>query len=227
MVWLPYERAKQLANEATFVQSDPVWQEGSGMWQGRLHDTLDHSDPDRFARASALLDRGFDINARAEYKGAGGPMPKSGWVRKREQCTALYNAAVRGDLESVEFLLSRGADPRVRNLTGGHMMHTGPFKALETLCGLDAMRTSKNLRIVQLAEELYGEESEEDFVRRRDAFDSVVSTYGPRNWYKGYWKAKVTRVPSVLKTRRGKKLPSRTKQDRYQLRPRDPKLSYA
>jgi hypothetical protein len=53
------------------------------------------------------------------------------------------------------------------------MMHTGPFKALETLCGLDAMRTSKNLRIVQLAEELYGEESEEDFVRRRDAFDSV------------------------------------------------------
>jgi hypothetical protein len=72
MVWLPYERAKQLANEATFVQSDPVWQEGSGMWQGRLHDTLDHSDPDRFARASALLDRGFDINARAEYKGAGG-----------------------------------------------------------------------------------------------------------------------------------------------------------
>jgi hypothetical protein len=231
--WVPVERAKQLRDEATFVRSDPVWIEDSDLCPESLHETLNQSDPDRFARASALLDQGLDVNVRAEYSGPPKPSPpgagirKVGFLRRRQQCTALYDAATRGDLESVQFLLSHGADPRVTNLTGLSFQHVGSFQAVETLCGLDAMRTSKDPRIVELAEELFGEESEEDFVRRRDAFDPLLLRSAPRHMKKGYQKAKVSRVRSVLGTRLGKNVTSGVKRQRYELRPRDPGLSYA
>lgn len=90
--------------------------------------------PDRFQVATSLLDRGADIKAIYEfplrYPKGGGP------VVPREQITALYDVAKRDDYEAVQFLLSKGADVRTKNLTGMGMHFTpmGFPKTQSTRC---------------------------------------------------------------------------------------------
>lgn len=93
--------------------------------------------------------------------------------------TELYDAAKRADYDAVQCLLDKGADVRARNLTGvGLAVGIFPYhNAIDTLCGLDAMRTSKDQRIVFLAEEKFGPETDEDFIERRDAFDTLYGYY--------------------------------------------------
>ncbi|KAF2793846.1 hypothetical protein K505DRAFT_325182 [Melanomma pulvis-pyrius CBS 109.77] len=190
--------------------------------------------PDRLQTAASLLDRGADINGLHEFHARNG---KNGPIVRRERTTALYDAAKRDDFEAVQFLLSRGADVRARNRTG-MAMHYDLFpdhNAIDTLRGLDAMRTSNRRRIVQLAEEKFGVETEEEYVRRRDAFDEL-SGYYPRHVKKGPVKPKIKRVRSLYKKSGTKR--KRAKQDnedgnaetkkekRYGLRSRDPELFY-
>jgi hypothetical protein len=198
---------------------------------------LRQQEPGHLLVATSLLDRGIDINGFHEF-------PKnvrtgSGAVDPRTRVTALYDAAQRGDYEAVQFLTSRGADVRTRNHTG-MAFHFGlfPEKNIETLCALDGMRTSKNLRIVQLAEGMYGVETEEEFVRRRDAFDELM---GPRRLRPlELQKSTKRRVKSVLpkssakssakKSQVGHVSSAGTEESegrRYDLRSRNSNLSYA
>ncbi|KAF2470385.1 uncharacterized protein BDR25DRAFT_314595 [Lindgomyces ingoldianus] len=160
--------------------------------------------PDRLQVAASLLDRGADINGLYEFHVRGG---KGGPIVPREQVTALFDAAKRGDYEAVQFLLGRGADIRARNLTVmGMHIELLPFRrAIETLCGLDGMRTSKERRIVELAEERFGVETDEDYVRRRDAFDGLRGYY-MRNTKTGVLKPNIKRVKSVLKKNNAKRI---------------------
>ncbi|KAF2794072.1 hypothetical protein K505DRAFT_384586 [Melanomma pulvis-pyrius CBS 109.77] len=194
---------------------------------------LRESAVDRFKIAAALLDQGVDINGLREISFHRGPLgPKV----SREQVTALYDAAKRADYDAVQFLLDKGADVRARNRTGMSIA-IGPFphnNAIDTLCGLDAMRTSEDQKIVLLAEEKFGPETDEDFVRRRDAFDSLVGYY-PYN-STTLFKRKIDKVVSSehKKSAAGKlSTPARKKvgglpdkEKRYGLRKRDPDISY-
>jgi hypothetical protein len=190
---------------------------------------------DRLKAAASLLDHGVDINGLQEkYK----HIPYgSGAIEARTKVTALYDAAQRGDYEAVQFLISRGADVTVRNVTGMGL-HMGPFPArqIETLRALDGMRTSGNLRIVQLAEEMYGVETQEEFVRRRDAFDELMHPRYARE--REFEKESKRRVKSVLPKSSAKKSPEKKSQSgdsgestdagekRYDLRSRNSNLSY-
>lgn len=155
----------------------------------------------------------------------------------RTKVTALYDAAQRGDYEAVQFLLSRGADVRAKNRTG-MSMYGGlfPIDNIETLCALDGMRTSKNMRIVQLAEEMYGVETKEEFIRRRDAFDELMKPGYARPTGEFQVKSKMRRVKSVLPKSRAKKSQTRmghsngaekNREKRYDLRSRNSNLFYA
>ena len=199
----------------------------------KFHTTLRQSDPGRFETASALLDRGADINGLNEVSSRRGPV---GAMVSREQVTALYDAADRADYDAVQFLLDKGADVRARNRTGMSIA-IGPFpfhNAIDTLCGLDAMRTSKDQKIVLLAEERFGPETDEDFIKRRDAFDTLVGYY-PYN-STTLFKPKIEKVISgeqkinaaTKQCRRVEKHAgaSPRKQERYKLRKRDPNVSY-
>lgn len=205
------------------IQQSP---ESSVVAQSDLHETLSKSDLARFTRASELLDGGLDVNGLAQFPWV---YAIGGNMSPQHKVTALYDAARRGDYEAVEFLLSRGADPKVKNITGtGPRTAMFPPNAIETLCGLDSMRTSKNRRVVELAEELYGVESEEDFIRRRDAFDSLFPWYYIRNTKEGgFYKPKLKRVRSVLMIGGARRKPRGAfKQNRYELRVRNPDFFY-
>jgi hypothetical protein len=192
--------------------------------------------PDRLQAAASLLDRGVNINGLQEKKQH---IPYgSAAIEPRTNVTALYDAAQRGDYDAVQFLISRGADVTVRNVTGMGL-HLGPFpkSQIETLCALDGMRTSGNLRIVQLAEEMYGVETEEEFVRRRDAFDELMRPRYARA--REFEKKDKRRVKSVLPKSGAKKSQEQKGQPsdpgesahaggkRYDLRSRNSNLSYA
>jgi hypothetical protein len=47
-------------------------------------------------------------------------------------------------------------------------------KTFKTLRALDSIRMSRNLRIVQLAEEMYRVETKEEFVKRQDVLDKLI-----------------------------------------------------
>lgn len=208
---------------------------------------LRSSEPDRFEQATSLLAQGADINGLHDgpgrWKGGNGP------VLPRERITALYDAAERGDYEAVVFLLEKGADVMARNLTGATpWLVPFPRQAILTLRALDGMRTSREVRIVGLAEERFGVETVEEFVRRRDAFDTIPG-YRVRKFKGGELvKPKIERVGSVLNAKKGgqktrdgmEKSPVKPKigkvekgmrgkksgQRRYELRTRNPNISY-
>ncbi|KAF1834944.1 hypothetical protein BDW02DRAFT_318024 [Decorospora gaudefroyi] len=199
-----------------------------------LFAALRRKGPDRLQVAGSLLDRGVDINSLQElpkYTRAAGP------VEPRTLATALYDAAKRGDMEAVEFLISRGANVRARNRTGMGLS-VAPFprkNSVETWCALDGMRMSRNLRIVQLAEELHGVETEEEFVGRRDAFDALMGPHRARPYE--LEKTRMRRVKSVL-PKSSAKMKGLAKEEkgevaeesggkRYNLRARKPALTYA
>lgn len=196
--------------------------------------TLRQTGPDRLDVAASILDLGVDINGVHEFRKR---FLKAGGSREpRTKVTALYDAAQRGDYEAVEFLLSRNADVRAKNYTGMGMLSSPfPKTSIETLQALDGMRTSKNLSIVQLAEELYGVETEEEFVRRRDAFDTLME---PRFLRPSEFqpKSEMRRVQSVLPKSPTEKSPpnngdldsvDKSSDKRYNLRARNSNLSYA
>jgi hypothetical protein len=126
-----------------------------------------------------------------------------------------------------------------KNRTGAGMhFELFPIDKVETLCALNGMRTSKNLRIVQLAEEMYGLETEEEFVARRDAFDAMrtLKLHYRFSNAEQRARAKMRRVKSVLPKSRAKK--SQTKkghsngaeentEKRYDLRSKNPNICYA
>jgi hypothetical protein len=192
--------------------------------------------PDRLQAAASLLDRGVDISGLQEKKKH---IPcGSAAMEARTKVTPLYDAAQRGDYEAVQFLISRGADVTVRNVTGmGLHMRPFPTKQIETLRALDGMRTSGNLRIVQLAEEMYGVETQEEFVRRRDAFDALMHPRYARE--REFEKENKRRVKSVMPKTSAKKSQENKGQSgdpgesanagekRYDLRSRNSNLSYA
>jgi len=193
--------------------------------------TLRGEGPERLQEAASLLDQGADINGLHEFRKF---YPKGGGsINPLTKVTALYDAAERGDYEAVQFLLSRGAEVRAKNITGMGMygMWGFPKRTVETLCGLDAMRTSKNMKIVQLAEELYGVETEEDWIRRRDAFDELMP---PKMARSTHIKKDLRRVKSVLpKSRAKKNQPKKSHPDgtekretRYNLRSRNSRVFY-
>jgi hypothetical protein len=207
----------------------------------KIHRVLRGSDSDRFQIVQLRLNAGADINSLHEVEDKA-PRSKSGsrlaggHRTSREQVTALYDAARRGDYEAVEFLISRGADARVRNetgmgLSGGLFLfgRGGYGGSVQTLCGLDAMRTSRDRRIVVLAEEKFGLETQEEYVHRRDAFDTLTGFY-PRHAKLGTYKPDIDRVQSVLHresvqpNKEGKITTAAetkaTEQQRYDLRPR-------
>ncbi|KAF2681391.1 hypothetical protein K458DRAFT_391780 [Lentithecium fluviatile CBS 122367] len=126
----------------------------------------------RFQTAASLLAQGANINGLADFR-ARSRWLKGGQNVPYDSVTALYDAAQRGDYEAVQFLLDRGADVRakIRTLTSPCPVFGQSDYAIDTLYGLDGMRTSKERRIVELAEERFGVETEEDYTRRRDAFD--------------------------------------------------------
>jgi hypothetical protein len=106
-------------------------------------------------------------------------------------------------------------------------------ETVKTLRALDAIRISKNLRIVQLAEEMYGVETKEEFVKRRDVLDELMYPRYARP--AKFDKLMQKRVTSVLPKKSEKK--SQEKKDqpnvaeesgekRYNLRARKPALSY-
>jgi hypothetical protein len=171
-----------------------------------LFTALRRKEPDRLQIAALFLDRGVDINGILEkYPEHSGPRKGGGSRQPRTKVTALYDAAQRGDYEAVEFLISRGADVIARNVTGMGMLWGMMFPAetVKTLRALDGMRISGNLRIVQLAEEMYGVETEEEFVKRRDAFDELMY---PRYARLGeFHKTRQKRVTSVLPKKSEKK----------------------
>lgn len=75
------------------------------------------------------------------------------------------------------------------------------------------MRTSKEMSIVELAEERFGVETDEEYIRRRDAFDGLMGYY-PRNKKTGVvLKPYVKRVEAFQrkKVQRGNELERRTK----------------
>lgn len=189
--------------------------------------------PDRLQVAASFLDRGADINGLHGFRARNG---KGGSIVPQERVTALYDAAKRDDYEAVQFLLSRGADVRARNRTGmGMPILLFPDNMIETLCGLDAMRTSNERRIVELAEVRFGVETEEEYGRRRDAFDGLLGYY-PRHVKKGLIKPNVKRVKSVFKKSDAKRKRAKKdnedgnaemkRQKRYGLRSRNPDISY-
>ncbi|KAF2463911.1 uncharacterized protein BDR25DRAFT_307521 [Lindgomyces ingoldianus] len=194
---------------------------------------LRHSDTSRFEAAAVLLDQGADVNGLYE---ASRPRRPMGPKVSREQVTALYDAANRADYDAVQFLLDKGADVRARNRTGMSLAFgLFPFRnAIDTLCGLDAMRTSKDQKIVLLAEEKFGPETDEDFIRRRDAFDTLDGYY-PYN-STTLFKPKIKKVIPGEQKRSVAKKRSRPaeknvgvltgKQKRYGLRKRDLDVSY-
>jgi hypothetical protein len=199
---------------------------------------LRQTGPDRFRVAASLLDRGADLNGIHEKFAAGSRRGGNAAVLPRTKVTALYDAAQRGDFEAVQFLLSRGADARARNRTGMGIISglMFPSKSIETLCALDCMRLSRNLRIVQLAEEMYGLETEEEFVKRRDAFDELMHPRYARS--SEFVKSTKRRVKSVLPKSSAKKSQEKqgqpdvaeesadTGEKRYDLRSRNLNLSY-
>lgn len=98
--------------------------------------TLRQMEPNRLQVAASLLDRGVDINGVHEFPNR---FPYSEGSREpRTKVTALYDVAQRGDYEAVQFLLSRGADVRAKNLTGMAMYSSLiPTDDTETLRALD------------------------------------------------------------------------------------------
>lgn len=194
---------------------------------------LRQSDTGRFEAAAALLDQGADINGLHEVSYHRGPL---GPMVSREQVTALYDAANRADYDAVQFLLDKDADIRARNRTGMSIaIGIFPFhNAIDTLCGLDAMRTSKDQKIGLLAEEKFGPETDEDFIKRRDAFDTLHGYY-PYN-STTLFKPRIEKVIGGEQKRIGAKRRSRPmkknvaslprKQKCYGLRNRDPDVSY-
>jgi hypothetical protein len=201
-----------------------------------LFTALRRKEPDRLQIAALFLDRGVDINGILEkYPEHSGPRKGGGSRRPRTKVTALYDAAQRGDYEAVEFLISRGADVMARNITGMGMLWgiLFPAETVKTLRALDGMRISGNSRIVQLAEEMYGVETEEEFVKRRNIFDELMYPRYARP--AEFDKSRQKRVTSVLSKKSKKK--SQKKKDqpdvaeensekRYDLRARKPVLSY-
>lgn len=161
---------------------------------------------------------------------------------ERTCVTALYDAAQRGDYEAVQFLLSRGADAKAKNRTRMAMyFELFPTNSFETYCALNGMRTSNNNMIVQLAEEIFGVETQEEFVERRDAFDALRGPVVLRWPMVKMEKERMRRVESVLpksctkKSRAknghsgysGRANGSENLEKRYTLRSRNPNLFYA
>jgi hypothetical protein len=202
-----------------------------------LFTALRRETPDRLQVAALFFDRGVDINGILEkHRESRGPRLAGGSSEPRTKVTALYDAAQRGDYKAVEFLISRGADVMARNITGMGMLSGMQFpdKTIETLRALDGMRMSRNLRIVQLAEEMYEVETEEEFIKRRDAFDELMRPRYARS--AEFDKSRQRRVKSVLPKKSAKE--SQKKKDqpdaaigsdetRYGLRARKSALSYA
>lgn len=195
--------------------------------------TLRQTGPDRLQVAASLLERGVNINCIHEF-------PKhrpygGGVIVSRTRVTALYDAAQRGDYEAVQFLLSRGADITAKNLTGmGMCFGDFPKNNAETLCAINGMRTSKNIRIVELAEEMFGVETEEEFVRRRDAFNALRGLSYFRMPGVKEEMSKIRRVESVLPKTRSKKSQARkghsteeSRKKRHSLRSRNSKRGHS
>ncbi|KAF2732794.1 hypothetical protein EJ04DRAFT_525026 [Polyplosphaeria fusca] len=137
-----------------------------------FHKALRTPGPGRLEVADSLLQRGADINGLYEipikYDKGGGPL------RPREKFTPVYDAAKRGDIEALEWLIEKGADVHARIVTGmGIAISPFPTRNRETLSGLQGMRGSKKESIVQLAEKLYGKESEEEKKARLTMFDDI------------------------------------------------------
>jgi hypothetical protein len=169
-------------------------------------------------KATSLLNQGLDINARQPFR----PRYRiSGPVIPHDSITPLYDAASRDNYPAVTFLISHGADPLIRNLTftgAGMVCLPPPDGARKTLCGLDAMRTSRDARIVEMAEEGWGVETEGEWMRRRDVFDGLRGYY-PYRWdrktgTRTLLKPVCKRVGSVLKG----KQEVQVRQTRYDLR---------
>lgn len=165
-----------------------------------LHITLLTPGPGRLEVAKSLLARGADINGLHEYFPPG-PMKGGGSLKQRDRVTPLYSAAKRGDFETVQFLIEQGADPSAKNMTAVTIL-SAPFPehmSRETLGALDGMRMSDDMRIVELAEHLYGVESDQETRKRENAFKDVprwppvhpgpelteeegVKTHGKKKW---------------------------------------------
>ena len=208
----------------------------------QLHLILRQPDPAHFDIATTFLENGPDIDALYEVedkapRAKNGMRLSGGHRTSRDQVTALYDAARRNDYEAVQFLIKRGADARLRNWTGmGLSGGLFPIQsAVYTLCGLDAMRLSKERKIISMAEELFGTETEEEYVHRCDAFDDLEG-YFPRHPKLGLFKPDLDQVQAVVSDKDDPEAPkervvmihddqpSKQKQSRYNLRPRKDKV---
>jgi hypothetical protein len=100
------------------------------------------------------------------------------------------------------------------------------------------MRTSEDARIVQLAEEMYGVETEEQYDRRLDALEQLqsfrYSTVSARKRARARARAEIKRVESVFPKSRAKKSRAKeghsaeeNREKRYNLRSRNPNFCYA
>jgi hypothetical protein len=76
-------------------------------------------------------------------------------------------------------------------------------KTIKTLRALDSIKISRNLRIVQLAEEMYRVKTKEEFIKRRDAFKELMYLRYARP--AEFNKSRQKRVTSVLPKKSEKK----------------------
>jgi ankyrin repeat protein len=144
----------RIAHSGSLVSLQLLFKCGAQIDNNALHAAVRRpkSDPERIPILELLLSQGADINALE----TGLIRPSSSALRKAHppRTTPLYEAAKAQDVELVEFLMKRGADPKVRTRWGewkesssalGYLIHSKNERLREmgmnVQSGLDSLKT--------------------------------------------------------------------------------------